>query len=284
MITFISIRELDVDKHMTIEYAILFMYFFDQKNDVTIRVKIIRKIHLIDNLKTNMLLNNDVIESKKIDVNISKKTIYIKSCKIIANLKIRTFKIIVQISIYIRKITVISFRFELILSMHYTIVSFDRNYLFESNELKFSLYVHLIDFNIKQIIVRNESNQVVHIFRNYRVDHIIEIDYINVFQIHVDEISHVVDLVLRRSAQMHKISWFKKIIVTIYVAINVFSDSNLFTFEITIITIVTVSTSKVFHSSTLLQREALFQLEVQLSLACYSDFQSLAFINDTSKI
>ena len=29
MITFISIRELNVDKHMTIEYVILFMYFFD---------------------------------------------------------------------------------------------------------------------------------------------------------------------------------------------------------------------------------------------------------------
>ena len=206
MTTFISIRELDVDKHMTIEYAILFMYFFDQKNDVTIKTKIIKKIHLIDNFKTNMLLNNDVIESEKIDVNIFKKTIYIESCEIIASLKIRTSKIVVQISIHARKITVIFFRFELIFSMHYTIVSFDRDYFFESNELKLSLYVHLINFNIKQIIVRNENNQIVHIFRNYRVDHIIEINYINVFQIHVDETSHVVDLTLRRSVQKHKIS------------------------------------------------------------------------------
>ena len=284
MITFISVRDLDVDKHMTIEYAILFMYFFDQKNDVTVRTKIIRKIHLIDNLKTNMLLSNDVIESKKIDVSIFKKTAYIESCEVIASLKIRTFKIVVQTSIHARKITVVSSRFELVLSMHYTTVSFDRDYLFESNELKLSLYAHLVDFNIKQIIVRNESNQVVHIFRNYRVDHIIEIDYINVFQIHVDEISHVVDLALRRSAQVHKINWFKKIIVAIYVAINVLSDSSFLTSEVTVITVVTTSTSKVFHSSTLSQREAFSQLEVQLSLACYSDFQFLTFINDTSEI
>ena len=161
---------------------------------------------MIDNFKINMLLNNDVIESKKIDVNIFKKTIYIENCEIIVNLKIRTFKIIVQISIHVRKIIVIFFRFELVFSMHYTIVSFDRNYFFESNELKFSLYVHLINFNIKQIIVRNENNQIVHIFRNYRVDHIIEINYINVFQIHVDEINHVVDLILRRFVQKHKIN------------------------------------------------------------------------------
>ena len=42
MITFISIRELDVDKHITVEYIILSMYFFDQKNDVTIKIKIIK--------------------------------------------------------------------------------------------------------------------------------------------------------------------------------------------------------------------------------------------------
>ena len=206
MTTFISVRDLDVDKHMTVEYAILSMYFSDQKNDVTVRAKITRKIHLIDNLKTNMLLSNDVIESEKIDVSISKKTAYIESCEVIASLEIRTSKIAVQTSIHARKTTVVSSRFELVLSVHYTTVSFDRNYLFESNELKLSLYAHLVDFNTKQIIVRNESNQVVHIFRNYRVDHIIEIDYINVFQIHADEASHVVDLVLRRPTQMHKTS------------------------------------------------------------------------------
>ena len=71
MIIFISIRELNVDKHMIIEYIILFIYFFDQKNDVIIKIKIIKKNYLIDNFEINMLLNNDVIESKKIDINIS---------------------------------------------------------------------------------------------------------------------------------------------------------------------------------------------------------------------
>ena len=62
------------------------------------------------------------------------------------------------------------------------------------------------------------------------------------------------------------------------------NDSSLFTSETTATTVVTASTSKVFHSSILSQREALSQLKVQLSFACYSDFQSLAFISDTSEI
>ena len=139
IITFISIRDLNVDKHMIIEYIILFMYFSDQKNDVTIKIKIIKKIHLIDNFKINMLLNNDVINSKKIDINISNKSIYIDNCEIIVNLKIRTFCEIVQISIHARKITIIFSYNELILSMHYIIVLFDRNYFFESKKINFSL-------------------------------------------------------------------------------------------------------------------------------------------------
>ena len=48
--------------------------------------------------------------------------------------------------------------------------------------------------------------------------------------------------------------------------------------------VIVASISKAFHSFTLLQREVLTQLDVQLSSVCYSDFQSLIFANDTSKI
>ena len=278
MITFISIRDLDVDKHMTIEYVILFMYFSGQKDGVTIKAKIIKKIHLIDNFKTNMLLSNDVIESKKIDVSISNKSVYIDNCEIIVSFEVRTSRVIIQISIHARKITMIFSHSELIFSMHYITVSFDRDYLFESDEFNFSLYAHLVDSIFKHIVVRNENNQVVHIFRNCRVDHMIEIDFINVFQIYVDQVSEIVDLAFRRSIRAHKISWFKKIIVAIYVAINIIASIVESTFAIV------VSTSKAFHSFTLSQREIFTQLDVQFSSVCYSDFQFLVFANDTSKI
>ena len=113
---------------------------------------------------------------------------------------------IIQISIYARKITVIFLYNELIFSMHYIIVLFDRNYLFESNEFNFSFYVHLINFIFKHIVVRNENNQTIHIFRNCRVDYMIKIDFINVFQIHVDDVNQIVDLIFRRSIQIHKIN------------------------------------------------------------------------------
>ena len=278
MIIFISIRDLNVDKHMTVEYVILSMYFSDQKNNVTVKVKIIREIHLIDNFKTNMLLSNDVIESEKIDVSISNKSIYIDNCEIIVNFEVRTSRVIVQTSIHARKTTIVFSHNELIFSMHYIIVSFDRDYLFESNEFNLSFYAHLINSIFKHIVVRNEDSQIVHIFRNCRVDHMIEIDFINVFQIHVDETSEIVDLIFRRSARTHKINWFKKIIIATYVVINMIVNIVESTFAIV------VSTSKAFHSFTLSQREVFTQLNVQFSSVCYNDFQFLAFANDTFRL
>ena len=158
MITFISIRDLNVDKHMTVEYAILSMYFSDQKNDITVKAKITKEMHLVDNLKTNMLLSNDVIDSEKIDVSISNKSAYIDSCEIIASFEVRISRVIVQISVHARKITIIFSHNELIFSMHYITVSLDRDYLFESNELNLSLYAHLINSIFKHIVVRNEDN------------------------------------------------------------------------------------------------------------------------------
>ena len=89
------------------------------------RIIIIKKIYLIDNLKINILINIDLIKLKKININIFNKTIYIDSCNVIVSLNVRTFKIIVQTSIHARKTTTISFRFKIVLSIYYTIIFID---------------------------------------------------------------------------------------------------------------------------------------------------------------
>ena len=99
MTTFISIRELDIVKHMSDEYAIINIYFFEKnKNDNSVIAKITREVYLINNLKINMLINNDCINLKKIIINKAKDTTYIDSCDVIIAADIRTSRIIVQIS------------------------------------------------------------------------------------------------------------------------------------------------------------------------------------------
>ena len=56
-----------------------------------------------------MLFETNLIELKKINISVSKKTIYINNCEIIALLKIKIFCNIVQTLIYTQKIIVVFF-------------------------------------------------------------------------------------------------------------------------------------------------------------------------------
>ena len=90
---FITVQDLDAQKHNIDKYAIAFMYFADT-DDKKRKVKtlITKKIYLIDNLKTNMLINNDILRFKFIDISIFTKSTNVDSCKVIVFIKLKHFQ------------------------------------------------------------------------------------------------------------------------------------------------------------------------------------------------
>ena len=285
MIFSISVRDVKAKKHQSNEYVIVFIYIFDRdKNENVVKIMIIKKIHLIDNFKINMLFEIDLIESKKIDISVFNKTTYIDNCDVIASLKIKTSRIVVRTSMYAWKIIVVSSYLKITLSIHYIIISTDKNYIFESNELNVFFYAHLIDVNFKHILIRNDNVRVVHIFRNCRMKRMTKINFFNAFQIHADETDEVAQFVIRRSIKKHKTNWFKKIIVAIYAVTNVLIDNDLLTTFVNEISSTVISASKIYHNSTLSQRKILFKIDVKLSNVFYSCYQSTTFNFTTSEI
>ena len=75
---------------------------FDTKNDQNVTFMFRREIHLIDNLKINMFLKNDIIDFKNFIIDITKKRAIIDNIDIIVVLKIRFFKLTIQRSIYFK--------------------------------------------------------------------------------------------------------------------------------------------------------------------------------------
>ena len=63
-----------------------------KKNDKLITSIFRREIHLINNFKANMLINNDVIESKKIIINSIKKQTFIINTDVIISIKVKSSK------------------------------------------------------------------------------------------------------------------------------------------------------------------------------------------------
>ena len=182
MIAFITVRDLETNKHSIDKYAICSMYFADTDNDDNaILIEIIRKIHLMNNLKTNFLIENDILNSELIDIFTFTNSAFIESCKIKISITIRAKSALQTRFIHVLEIN-ISARSKIVIFIYKISVS-KRDYMFESKKItNLSVYAHIINDNIISILIRNENDKTIHISRNFRLRNLIELDYFNVLQ------------------------------------------------------------------------------------------------------
>ena len=186
MIISLNVRELNINRHFTVEYVIVFIYFVDT-NAVDKKMKICfrRETHIVDDLKINMLIDNDIIDSKIFIIDLNNKTARINSCDVTVSIEIRSSKSsIVQLFVHLKKIIVVSAHIELTIFIHRmkNILSATRDFLFESKIInQLFMYAHLIDAVIEAIIVRNDNDVSMQISRNMRLNKIFELKYFNVF-------------------------------------------------------------------------------------------------------
>ena len=153
-----------------------------KKNDKLITSIFRRKIHLINNFKTNMLINNDVIEFENIIINSIKKQTFIINIDVIILIKIKSSKNNIQRFVHIRKIIVISFYIEIVVFINDINLSKIKKFLFKSiDDVNFILYVHLINAFIFVIIIRNDHVQSIQILRNFKFNRISKLNYFNAF-------------------------------------------------------------------------------------------------------
>ena len=216
MTSSIIVNELETTKHFTNKYVIVSMYFSDKnQNDKSTTALITKEIHLVDNLKTNIFIENDILESEKFDVFISTSSAHIESCDIIISIFVRNRSTSRIASVHSTKIMIISSQIEQIVRIHKISLS-ERDYIFESADVNFFIYSHLIDITIDVILIRNDNDKEIKISRNFRLSKLVELDYINVFQIN-HEWS---DLVLRKSKAQHKSFWLNKVFTATVTHIN----------------------------------------------------------------
>ena len=131
----------------------------DKKNDV--RVMFRREIHIMNNLKINILMKNEIMNFKRIFIDFGKNTTRINNCSVIVFIEIHTFNKIVFKSIHLRKRTTIFLRSKISISMHHFNV-LNRDFLFEFDEILYiTVYVHIINIIINAMILRNNFNKSI---------------------------------------------------------------------------------------------------------------------------
>ena len=191
-------RDLEFNKHKISKYIISPLYFFDE-NITAILTS--RKIHIIDNFKTNILININIIISKQINILASQLKAKIDNYNIIVFIKVYIKNRVIIHSIYVKKSIIISSHIQLTISMHYANLS-NRDFFFEFNQLNFTLYAHFIDFSLYVILIKNDSNQHIKIFKNLRFNIVQKIDFDNYYHITFEK-KNIIEFINRRSQKKH---------------------------------------------------------------------------------
>ena len=146
-----------------------------------------------------MLLNNNILKSKNIAINIIKKFALIDSINITIALKTRLIKIAIQHSIYLKKIVVVLFYSKITVSINYFSLLNIKNFLFEfNNDLNIFIYIYIINIFINVVIVCNNKSVSIKIFKNFRFERMFEIDFFNAFFID-DIFEKIFELIFKRS-------------------------------------------------------------------------------------
>ena len=165
---------------ITIDYIFFIFQIFevaiDDENAIAIFTK---RIYIVKRLKTKIFINNDIFESKQININVNKQIVIIESCKNIkiqlnvmnANSQIkRVVRVSEIIKISIKSITTISFKLR-----DQDNLFIERDFMFISSRIERlnqdeDVLSHIIDAHIEMIQVHNINSKDVYILKNTRLE------------------------------------------------------------------------------------------------------------------
>ena len=177
--TKISIRDLESKIHHFDEYAVYIFYIKDVLFDNTrIFAQITREIHIVDDLKADMLIEADILTPKRMIIDFVTQFIKIGNCRdiVVPMNSCARFEPVKRTMKSLSK-TILPPRITMLVSIAYADgkLSENRNLLFESQcalslGLADEVYAHMIDVSFHVIQIRNDIDQTIVISRKARLE------------------------------------------------------------------------------------------------------------------
>ena len=180
----LKVKDIESTTHESIEFVHISIYFFEvTKDESAILACITKKIYLVDDLKTKMLIDNDFLGFEEFIIDIEEKFATIESCEIKIALKIQLKESYVKKTVHVQQDVMLQSSEEQLIIIK-TNISEKRDFFFESeSKTNFIMCSHIFDVSTKKILIKNEINHFIKISRRYRFNQIFEIDCDNCFQI-----------------------------------------------------------------------------------------------------
>ena len=167
------VRGIGNDIHETNKYIIYKIYLSNKKNtnEHIVIIKITRReIYLVNKLVADMLLENNILVLEEINLLFSKGIAYIDSCDMNILIEVRLKESLIRQVINLKKTSIILLYLNITVIIYYLDLS-NRDFLFKSREDSILfLYAKIINKNIEAILVKNDSNKLIKIQRNIKLD------------------------------------------------------------------------------------------------------------------
>ena len=203
----ITVRGLGANVHQTAEYVVTPLYF---PGEHAIAVTAPREVHIVDDLKANILIGMDVMVPEKIDVLASQATALIGSCDVSIPIDVRSRAgRAIAHPVHSKKSLLVPPHSQVQIPVHHACLP-DRDFFFEPDETNLTLFAHFVDSSTSAILAKNDSDRAVMIPRNFRLGTIQEADFDNCYHITTGQ-EDAVDLASRRPQNEHKTGWLKRV-------------------------------------------------------------------------
>ena len=184
----LKIRGIGASKYESEDFAFTTIYFPSiDKKALEVYASISCKMHLVDGLKANMLVGNDVLFTEGFAINFSTSSVLIHSCGVKIDINARQYSEFLSWRALTSTLTLMPPQSEVLIAFQHIELLDSRDFLFyPSLQQHLTLYFHILDHTNTKILMNNNADHVIKILTQHRLGCVIELPYKNFFATSAD--------------------------------------------------------------------------------------------------
>lgn len=184
----LKVRGIGASKHKSGHFALTTLYIpGTNKKGREVYASITCKLHLVDGLKANMLVGNDVLCTEGFAVNLYNSFALIQSCGVRININTRQHSEFLGHRALASASTIIPPHSEVLVTFQHIKLPDSRNFLFSpAPQQHLTLYSHLLDHTSTKVLVRNNAGHAIKIPLHHRLGCVTELLYESYFATSAD--------------------------------------------------------------------------------------------------
>ena len=159
MIDALKMRDIESFRHSTKNYTTISLYFLatNLKNKV-ILASITRELYIVDELRANVLIDTDIIESEEIVLDVTNQKTYIINCDVTISINAKQRDSFTRRNLHAATQMIIQSNINVFISIQESHLSKNREFLFEFlTQSSIVLYTHIVNHEIKKVMTKNIS-------------------------------------------------------------------------------------------------------------------------------